>query len=483
MQELLNIQGLSECISAIHQRLWGVPLLTLLIGVGIYLTYILRGMQFRYLFHAFKLIFAKSSDKAAGDISPFESLMTAMASAVGTGSIVGVATAISAGGLGTVFWMWVMALISMAIKYAEALLAVKFRVVDQRGEMAGGPMYYIEKGLGWKWLAILFTVFAAIATFGTGNLVQVNSIADALQSVTGAEPWLTGVVLSIITGIVLLKGIKGIGRFSAFVVPIMAIFYVIGGIFVLFIYRDNLPSALGLIISSAFSGQAATGAFLGSTMMMAMQMGVARSVFSSEAGLGISSIAAAAAKTESSGRQAMLSMTATLLSTAVICTITALVIGVTGVMGSVDETGRLVNGASLAIAAFEQALPGGEYVVMTGLILFAFSTVIAWAYYGEKCMEYLFGERAITPYRILYTLIIIPGAVFAIELAWTFADTMNALMVIPNMIALLSLSGIIQKETKEFLLSIKEEKADKARLELEKQELQNSQIQSQQPKQ
>lgn len=442
---------LAQIVSAIHQRVWGVPLLTLLLGVGVFLTVLLRGMQFRYLGQAFKLIFARSDSHAQGDISPFQSLMTAMASAVGTGSIVGVATAISSGGLGTVFWMWVMALISMAIKYAEALLAVKFRIIDRRNEMSGGPMYYIERGLGWKWLSIFFALAATIATFGTGNLVQVNSIAEALSSVAGIDPWTTGVVLSLITGVVLLKGIKRIGQLSAYLVPIMAVIYILGGAIVLFIYQDNLPDAIKLIVSSAFSGQAASGAFLGSTMMMAIQMGVARSVFSSEAGLGISSIAAAAAKTESSGRQAMLSMTATLLSTAIICTITALVIAVTGVMGSIDENGRLINGAALAITAFEKGIPGGQYVVMIGLVLFAYSTVVAWAYYGEKCIEYLFGEGSIVPYRIIYTLLIIPGSVFALEMVWSFADIFNGLMILPNMIALLGLSGVIQRETKEFL--------------------------------
>lgn len=442
---------LAQIVSAIHQRVWGVPLLTLLLGVGIFLTFLLKGMQFRYLGHAFKLIFSRADARAQGDISPFQSLMTAMASAVGTGSIVGVATAISAGGLGTVFWMWVMALISMAIKYAEALLAVKFRVIDRREEMSGGPMYYIERGLGWKWLSIFFAFAATIATFGTGNLVQVNSIAEALSSVTGISPWTTGIVLAVVTGIVLLKGIKRIGQLSAYLVPVMAIIYIIGGAIVLVSYSENLPGAIKLIFSSAFSGQAASGAFLGSTMMMAIQMGVARSVFSSEAGLGISSIAAAAAKTDSSGRQAMLSMTATLLSTAVICTITALVIAVTGVMGSVDEGGRLINGAALAITAFEKGLVGGQYVVMVGLVLFAYSTVVAWAYYGEKCVEYIFGEGSVVPYRIVYTLIIIPGSIFALEIVWSFADIFNGLMILPNMIALLGLSGVIQRETKEFL--------------------------------
>lgn len=450
MSDLLPI------IESIKTVVWGIPLLSLLIGVGIYLTVLLRGLQFRYLFQSFKLIWAKEATQGEGDISPFQSLMTSMASAVGTGSIVGVAIAISIGGLGAVFWLWITVLISMAIKYAEALLSVKFRIVDERKEMAGGPMYYIERGLGWKKLAVVFAVLASIAAIGTGNLVQVNSIAEALQNVYSVNSMTTGIVLTVLTAVVLLGGIRSIGIFAAWLVPIMSVFYIAGGIVVLIMYRENLPQALGLIFSSGFTGQAAFGGFLGSTAMMAIQLGVSRSVFCSEAGLGISSIAAAAAKTGSSGRQAMLSMSATLVSTAVICSITALVIAVTGVMGSQDSEGKLISGATLAINAFSAAIPGGEHFVTIGLVLFAYSTVIAWAYYGEKCFEYLFGVKSVILYRIVYTLLVVPGAVFALEVVWLLADTFNGLMVIPNMIALLGLSGVIKKETDKFIQNEKE---------------------------
>ncbi len=447
-------------IKSIQGLVWGIPLLALLIGVGIYLTVILRGVQFRYILTAFRLIGSeeKNQDAATGDISPFQSLMTSMASAVGTGSIVGVSTAIMAGGVGAVFWLWVTTFISMAVKYAEALLAVKYRVKDERDEMCGGPMYYIEHGLGWKKLAMLFSVFACVAAIGTGNLVQVNSIAEAVGKVYSFDPLISGIVLTVVTGAVLLGGIRSIGHVAAWLVPVMALFYICGGLYVLFVFREKVPTAISLIISSAFTGQAAVGGFLGSTVMMAVQMGVARSVFCSEAGLGISSIAAAAARTNSCGRQAMLSMAATLVSTAIICSVTALVIIVTGVMGHVDASGRLLNGATLAIQAFSAAIPGGDHFVTIGLVLFAYSTVIAWAYYGEKCFEYLFGSKAVIYYRIAYTVLIIPGSVFALEMVWAFADIFNGLMVIPNMIALFSLSGIVQRETKEFIDSEKKEK-------------------------
>lgn len=447
MGELLSM------LEGIKTVIWGPPLLALLIGVGIYLTLALRGMQFRYLFKAFRLIGVKDKAGMAGDISPFQSLMTSMASAVGTGSIVGVATALTAGGLGAVFWMWVTAFISMAIKYSESLLAVKYRVVDERGEMCGGPMYYIERGLGWKWMATFFAIFASIAAIGTGNLVQVNSIADAVSNVYEVSPWVTGSVLTVITAIVLFGGIKSIGKLSAVIVPFKAIAYIVIGLCVLTLYYQELPSAFGMIFKAAFTGQAAVGGFLGSTFALALQMGVARCVFCSEAGLGIASIASAAAKTSSSGRQALLSMTGTLVSTAIICTITALVIAVTGVLGSQDETGAVLNGASLVISAFSKAVAGGKYIVIVGLILFAYTTVISWAYYGEKCFEYLFGAKSVTFYRVLYVGLIVPGSLFALDVVWSFADIMNALMVIPNMIALAVLSGVIQKETKSFLES------------------------------
>lgn len=438
-------------LQSIKTAIWGPPLLALLIGVGIYLTFALRGVQFRYLFKAVRLIGAKDKEGSAGDISPFQSLMTSMASAVGTGSIVGVATALTAGGLGAVFWMWVMALISMAIKYSESLLAVKYRVVDERGEMCGGPMYYIEKGLGWKWMAASFAGFAAIAAIGTGNLVQVNSIADAVNNIYEVSPWITGSMLTVLTGIVLFGGIKSIGKLSSWIVPFKALAYMGVGISILIMYYTELPGAFATIFQAAFSGQAAVGGFLGASAVMALQMGVARCVFCSEAGMGIASIASAAAKTSSSGRQALMSMTGTLVSTAIICTITALVIAVTGVLGSQDASGKVLNGASLVISAFSHAIAGGKYVVIVGLILFAYTTVISWAYYGEKCFEYLFGAKSVMFYRVMYVVLIVPGSLFALDVVWCFADIMNALMVIPNMIALAALAGVIRKETKDFI--------------------------------
>ncbi|MBS0634686.1 MAG: sodium:alanine symporter family protein [Verrucomicrobia bacterium] len=440
-------------LEGVKSAIWGPPLLALLIGVGIYLTFALRGVQFRYLFKAIRLIGQQDKSGTVGDISPFQSLMTSMASAVGTGSIVGVATALTAGGLGAVFWMWVMSFISMAIKYSESLLAVKYRTVDAKGEMSGGPMYYIEQGLGWKWMATLFAVFASIAAIGTGNLVQVNSIADAVRNIYDVSPWITGSVITIITAIVLFGGIKSIGKLSAWIVPFKALAYAGVGLLVLGMYYEELPAAFGTIFEAAFTGQAAVGGFLGSTAALALQMGVARCVFCSEAGLGIASIASAAAKTSSSGRQALMSMTGTLVSTAIICTITALVIAVTGVLGSQDASGQVLNGASLVISAFSHAIAGGKYVVIVGLILFAYTTVISWAYYGEKCFEYLFGVKSVTLYRLMYVALIVPGSLFALDVVWCFADIMNALMVIPNMIALAALAGVIRKETQTFIES------------------------------
>lgn len=445
-------------LSEIKNWVWGPPLLILLIGTGIYLTIILRGMQFRYLGYALKQAFFPQRYQAEGDISPFESLMTSLAGAIGTGTIVGVATAVAIGGLGSMFWMWIMAFLGMAIKYSESLLAVKYRILDARGEMMGGPMQYIEKGLGWKWLAVLFAIFGAIAAIGTGNLVQVNSIAEAVNSMWIIDPWITGVILAILTGVVIIGGVKSIGHVAGYLVPMMALFYLTAGLIIIVVHADKLPEAFRLIIQSAFNGQAAVGGFAGSTILMAVQMGVSRSIFSNEAGLGISSMAAAAAKTDSPGRQALITMTGALISTVIVCSITGFVLAVTNVLGQTTSSGKVLSGATMAIEAFSTTLPGGKYVVAIGLILFAFTTVIAWAYYGEKCFEYLFGEKSVFFYRIMYTLIVIPGAALKMEMVWNVADIMNGLMAIPNLIALLSLSGVIMAETKSFIQLIKQEK-------------------------
>lgn len=443
-------------LNQLKNMVWGVPLLLLLIGSGIYLTIILRGVQFTYLWYALKEVFfpSKLNQDSKGDISPFQALMTSLGGAIGTGTIVGVATAVTVGGLGAIFWMWITAFVGMATKYAESLLAVKFRTTDRRGEMTGGPMQYIEKGLGWKWMAILFAIFGSIAALGTGNLVQVNAIAEATNHVWEFNPWYTGIFLALLTGFVLIGGVKSIGNVASILVPFMALFYIGGGLIILAIHADKIPEALAMILSSAFNGQAAAGGFLGASVMTAIQMGVSRSVFSNEAGLGISSIAAAAAKTDNPGRQALVTMTGALISTVIVCSITGLVLAVTGVLSGQEQ----ITGASLAIKAFSTTLPGGQYIVSIGLILFAYSTVIAWAYYGEKCFEYIFGERSIVFYRILFTLIVIPGAAIKMEIAWHLADIMNGLMVIPNVIALVGLSGIIIAETRLFLSIIEKEK-------------------------
>lgn len=438
--------------------LWGLPLLMLLFGTGIYLTILLRGIQFRYLGFALKAILAPQKKGSKGDISHFEALMTTLAGAIGTGTIAGVATGISIGGLGSLFWMCMAAIFGMATKYAESLLAVKYRVEDKRGEFIGGPMEYIERGLGWKWMATLFAIFGVIAAFGTGNLVQVNSIADAANNILSIDPWVTGIILAIITGLVLVGGVKAIGKVAGILVPFMALFYLGAGAIILLMNITEIPQALLIIIESAFSGQSAIGGFAGSSVMMAIQMGAARSVFTNEAGLGISSIASAAARTDQPGRQAMISMTGTLISTIIVCSMTGLVLTITGVLGKITADGTVLNGASMAIEAFGVFLPGGGYIVTIGLILFAFTTVLAWAYYGEKSFEYLVGEKYIPLYRLIYVAVIIPGSALKMDIAWNLADIANALMAIPNLIALIALSGVIAAETKLFLKEIAKEK-------------------------
>lgn len=456
------MEHLDIILTQIRDWVWGIPLLFLFLGTGVYLTILLRGVQFRYLGYAIKQVFTPQKGETKGDISHFEALMTSLAGAIGTGTIVGVATGITVGGLGAIFWMWIAAFISMATKYAESLLAVKFREVDGRGEMSGGPMQYIAKGLGWKWLAYLFAVLGMIAALSTGNLVQANSIADGIQHVWHIDPWITGVVLSILTAVVIIGGVRTIGQVASILVPGMALLYIGASFFILMINFNQIPDAFRLILHSAWNGQAATGGFVGGSMMMAIQMGVARSVFSNEAGMGISSIAAAAAKTDSPGRQAMITMTGALISTVIVCTMTGLVLAVTQIIGTTGDSGQMLQGASLAIAAFNKHIPGGNYIVTIGLILFAYTTVLAWSYYGEKCCEYLFGEKSIIFFRIIFALVVIPGSAIKMNIAWHLADISNGLMAVPNLIALIGLSGIIVKETVQFLQVAKKEIAIKA---------------------
>lgn len=451
-----------QILESLKSILWGPPLLAFILGTGLYLTVLLRGIQFRYLIYAFKQVFAGVKGESQGDINPFQALMTSLAGAIGTGNIVGVATAVVVGGMGSLFWMTIAAFVGMATKFAESLLAVKYRVMDENAEMIGGPMQYMERGLGWKWLATLFAFFGSLAAIGTGNLVQINAITEAAGTMTSTDPFWIGVGTALLLAVVIIGGVKSIGRTAGVLVPMMATFYVGGGVLILALNYDRVLEALWLIVQSAFTGQAAAGGFAGATVMMALQMGVARSVFSNEAGLGISSIAAAAAKTDAPGRQAMITMTGCLMSTVLICTFTGLVLAVTGVLGETNALGEPVTGASLALLAFEKTIYGGHYIVSLGLVLFAFSTIVAWAYYGEKCLEYILGSQAILPYRIIYTLLVIPGSILQITTVWLIADIFNALMVIPNLIALIALSGVIVAETKSFLEQVHREQKGEA---------------------
>lgn len=451
---------LTPALETLYGWIWGPPLLILLMGIGIYLTIVLKGLQFRYLGYALRLVFfpKKSDNQGEGDISHFASLMTALAATIGIGNIAGVATAMTIGGFGALFWMWVTALIGMAIKYAEAVLAIKYRVADERGEMCGGPMYFIEYGLGWKWLAVAFALFGAIGAFGGGNMLQANSVADVMQSMFSINPWWTGIVVASLTGLTLLGGIQSIGKVASLLVPFMAIFYILGAGTILAMHYEKIPEALYTIFVSAFTGQAAFGGFLGAGILLAIQVGVSRGLMTSEAGLGTAWIAAAAAKTDYPGRQALVSMTGCFLATIVMCSATGLVLAVTDVFGTVGPSGKILNGASLTLAAFQSVFPlGGGYIVTIGLLLFAFTTLLGWAYYGEKCVEYLFGVRAVPYYRVLFTLIVVPGAVLELELVWKISDICNGMMAFPNLIGLCALSGVVIAETRLFLQVLKEE--------------------------
>jgi len=461
MLEKLNAAAL-EHLDILYAWIWGAPLLFLLTGIGLYLTIALRGIQFTHLLYALKLAFGwKKGKEGQGDISHFESLMTALAATIGIGNIAGVATAIAVGGLGALFWMWMTALIGMAIKYAEAILAVKYRTTDDRGEMCGGPMYFIEYGLGWKWLAFSFALFGAIGAFGGGNMLQANSVSDVMSKMFDVDPLWTGIVLALFTGLTLLGGIKSIGRVASFLVPFMAIFYIGGASVILIKFYDRIPDVLTTIVTTAFSGQAAFGGFLGSTMILAMQVGVSRGLMTSEAGLGTASIAAAAAKTDLPGRQALVSMTGCFLATIVMCSATGLVLGVTDVFGTVTSEGKMLNGASMTLEAFQTVYSWGGYVVTIGLILFAFTTLLGWAYYGEKCVEYLLGSKSVPFYRILFTLIVIPGAVLELDIVWKISDVCNGLMAFPNLIGLCALSGVVIAETRAFMKVLEVERNEK----------------------
>ncbi|MFU0788831.1 MAG: sodium:alanine symporter family protein [Virgibacillus proomii] len=439
-----------DVVNKISSFVWGPPTLILILGTGLYLTLRLGFFQFRTLPYALKLTFSpsKQDKKSKGDISHYQALTTAMAATIGTGNIVGVATAVVLGGPGAVFWMWVSALFGMATKYAEAVLAVKYRVENSKGQMSGGPMYYLERGLKAKWLGIIFAIFGSIAAFGIGNMVQSKAVSDALDNSFQVPPIATGIILTLLVGLVILGGIKGIGRVTAFLVPIMALFYVIGGLVIVFLNLEVVPGVIGLIFTDAFSGSALGGGILGTVI----RYGVARGVFSNEAGLGSAPIAAAAAKTDYPGRQALVSMTQVFFDTIIVCSITAITI----LMADMYQ-GDL-SGGDLTTASFSMFLgDAGEYIVTIAIILFAFSTIVGWSYYGEKCFSYLFTDKAIPYYRIVFVLALLYGSMEKLDIVWGVSDIMNALMAVPNLIGLLGLSGVVVYETKKFLKVAKEE--------------------------
>ncbi|SNS34468.1 alanine or glycine:cation symporter, AGCS family [Anaerovirgula multivorans] len=431
----------------INGLVWGPYMLILLVGTGIYFTFRANFLQVKEFGFTMKetlmKIFAKDESAEEGDITPFQALATALAATIGTGNIAGVATAIALGGPGAIFWMWVSAFFGMMTKYAEVVLAIKYRE-KKEGSWVGGPMYYIEKGLGLKWLAIIFSIFGALAAFGIGNMVQSNSVAAALAGYN-IPPLATGIVLAVAAGLVILGGLKRIASVTEKIVPFMAVFYIIGAVIILIMNITQIPTAFGLIFKHAFTPASALGGFAGAVVMDAMTRGIARGVFSNEAGLGSAPIAHAAAKTDHPVRQGLWGIFEVFADTIVICTLTALTIISTGVWTS-GETG-----AALTTAAFNTGLPGpGGVIVAIGILFFAFSTILSWAYYGEKCAEHLLGSGINKVYRIVWLPLIVVGAVGSLDLIWDIADTLNGLMAIPNLVGLLGLSGVVLSLTKEF---------------------------------
>jgi len=436
-----------EWLERVDSWVWGPPLLILLMGTGLLLTIRLRGLQFWRLPLALKLI-VKAKNDGEGDVSSFGALSTALAATIGTGNIVGVATAIKLGGPGALFWMWMAALVGMATKYAEGVLAVKYRTVDRNGQFSGGPMYYIERGMGpkFRFLAIMFAVSGVlVALLGIGTFPQVNAIVSSTEASFHVPIWVTAMVITVIVALVVIGGIQSIASVSTKIVPIMAVAYVIICAVVLITFASEIPAALGTIISSAFTGTAAAGGFTGAGVMMAIRSGVARGIFSNESGLGSAPIAAAAAKTKSPAEQGLVSMTGTFIDTIIVCTLTGLALVVTGVWSGTEE------GAAMTQSAFFQAIPSyGPELLTVCLVMFAFTTILGWSYYGERCVEYLFGVKAIKPYRYVFIAMIGCGAFLKLDAIWLIADIVNGLMAFPNLIALVALSGVVATETRRY---------------------------------
>jgi AGCS family alanine or glycine:cation symporter len=437
---------MADLVATINGWAWGPVMLVLLLGTGLYLSLGLHFMTVRRIPAAMRLMLQGRQGRGEGDISPFSALMTSLSATIGTGNIAGVATAVALGGPGALFWMWITALVGMATKYAEAVCAVHFREQDEQGNYSGGPMYYIRNGLHrrWHWLGIAFAVFGGLAGFGLANTVQSNSVSQVLQDAFSVPPLATGLVLMALVGAVVLGGIRRIASVASFLVPIMALSYVLMSLVVILVNMEEVPGAVATIVEAAFTGTAAAGGFAGATVWAALRFGVARGIFSNEAGLGSAPIAHAAARTDQPVQQGMIAMLGTFIDTLIVCTMTGLVI----VIMDVWPTG--VSGASLTSMAFAQAFPGGEYVVTLGLCLFAFTTMIGWSFYGERCVVFLFGTHAILPFRVAWVLAIPVGTVVELNLVWLIADTLNAFMAIPNLIALILLGPLVFRLTRDY---------------------------------
>ncbi|WP_064607493.1 alanine/glycine:cation symporter family protein [Photobacterium sp. J15] len=445
------MEFLTSLITTINTQVWGIPMLIMILGVGLFLTVGLKLMPIIKLGAGFRLLWSgripEKDEDIQGEISPFNALMTSLSATIGTGNIAGVATAIFLGGPGALFWMWCTALVGMATKYAEAVCAVKYRETDVKGNHVGGPMYYIKNGLShkWAWLGTAFAIFGAIAGFGIGNTVQSNSVSAAMESSFGLPPMATGLIMMILVGLVLMGGIKRIADVAGKLVPLMAAFYIASGLLVLGVNISEIPAAFSLIVTSAFTPVAAQGGFAGAAVWAAIRFGVARGIFSNEAGLGSAPIAHAAAQTKNPVAQGLVAMLGTFIDTIIVCSITGLAIVVSGAWQS-GETG-----AALTSAAFASVLPGlGNYVVAIALSIFAFTTVLGWSFYSEKCIQYLFGVKAIIPFRVLWIIAVPIGATSSLEFIWLLADTLNAMMAIPNLIALVLLSPVVFKLTSEY---------------------------------
>ncbi|MGI6407360.1 MAG: alanine/glycine:cation symporter family protein [Thiopseudomonas sp.] len=451
MDTLVNL------LNTINGVVWGPPMLILILGVGLFLSVGLKMMPILRIGTGFRLMLkgakARKGEENAGEIPPFQALMTALSATVGTGNIAGVATAIFLGGPGALFWMWMSALVGMGTKFSEAVLAVRFREVDEQGNHTGGPMYYIKNGLGprWAWLGSVFALFGCVAAFGAGNTVQANSIADVLQADFNVPAWLTGLILMVLVGLVLIGGVRRIGRVAAALVPAMIIFYLVAGVGALLLNAAAVPGAIIMVVESAFTPVAAQGGFAGAAVWAAIRFGVARGIFSNEAGLGTAPIAHASAQTKEPVRQGLIAMLGTFIDTIIICSITGLTIVISGVWTSG------ISGAALTSAAFTSSIPVlGEYVVPIALAIFAFTTVLGWSYYGERCAEFLFGIRVIRLYRAIWVMVLPVGAVVSLELVWLMADTLNALMALPNLIALVLLSPVVFRLAREYFARQKE---------------------------